>query len=78
MSVQTILQIIKGIILASQKSKAEKIKDLEETSANLSLARIQVRLMKDTAILDLKKYITLQECIDTIGRMLGGWIRSLR
>jgi hypothetical protein len=33
--------------------------------------------MKDTKTFDLKKYTTLQEMIDEIGRMTGGWIRSM-
>jgi hypothetical protein len=32
--------------------------------------------MKETKVFDLKKYTVLQEKIDEIGRMLGGWIRS--
>jgi hypothetical protein len=32
--------------------------------------------MKESKTLDIKKYTLLQEILDEIGRMLGGWIRS--
>jgi hypothetical protein len=32
--------------------------------------------MRDTNTIDLKKYVLMQQLIDEIGRMLGGWIKS--
>jgi hypothetical protein len=51
---------------------------LDQASAKLNMLRLFVRLLKDTKALDAKKYIILQTTIDEIGRMLGGWIRSIR
>ncbi len=50
---------------------------LNKASVNLNMLRLFVRLLKDTKALDTKKYIILQTIIDEIGRMLGGWIRSI-
>ncbi|OGZ07593.1 MAG: hypothetical protein A3C93_02255 [Candidatus Lloydbacteria bacterium RIFCSPHIGHO2_02_FULL_54_17] len=74
----TTLDIIEGIILASGQQKVTKLPALERTSIKLNMLRVFVRLMKDTKAIDNKKYAALEATIDEIGRMLGGWIRSIR
>jgi uncharacterized protein YebE (UPF0316 family) len=64
--------------LASQLPKDDKIIVLEKTSSRLNFLRVFIRLSKDIRAIDNKKYILLQEPIDEIGRMLGGWMRSIR
>ncbi|MFH0769923.1 MAG: four helix bundle protein [Candidatus Peregrinibacteria bacterium] len=73
-----ILDSIEGIFFASQLSKAEKLPHLERVSAKLNMLRIFLRLTKDTKLLDLKKCLLLQEIVDEIGRMLGGWMKSVK
>jgi hypothetical protein len=60
----------------SKNTSVNKFVILEKASVKLNTLRFLIRLMKDTKSLDTKKYIILQEMIDEIGRMLGGWIRS--
>ena len=72
------LDIIEGILLASQTRPSEKVPILERVSVKLNLLRIFIRLMKETKTIDARKYVSLQESIDEIGRMLGGWIKSTR
>ena len=72
------LDAIESILLASQTYKMEKLPILNRASMKLNFLRIFLRLMKETKAIDQKKYITLEELIDEIGRMLGGWIRSIR
>lgn len=74
----TMLDIIEGILLASSQQKTTKLPTLERVSLKLNMLRIFIRLMKDTRALDPKKYVALEGAIDEIGRMLGGWIRSVR
>ncbi len=74
----TLLDVLTGIFKASTQSKQEKIGTLNDVSVKLNLLRVFIRLMKDTKALDNKKYTLIQSEIDEIGRMLGGWIRSLR
>lgn len=77
-SENTLLEVIEGILEASQLSKDKKLPVLEKTSLKLNLLRVLLRLMKDTKSINLKKYASLEEQIDEIGRMLGGWIRSTK
>lgn len=71
-----LVEILEGILSASYKPKFEKTPILEKISLKLNILKMLIRLMKDVGAIDNKKYITLQEPLDEIGRMLGGWIRS--
>lgn len=73
-----ILEILELILQANGVSRVEKLTLLETMSTKLNILRIFIRLMKDTHALDNRKYVALQEIIDEIGRMLGGWIKSTR
>ena len=73
-----ILDILKNILEASHLLKAEKLPVLEQTSLKLNLLRVFLRLCKEVKAIDNKKYVLLQEKIDEIGRMLGGWIKSTK
>ena len=73
-----LLDLLEGILEASQLSKGQKLPMLEKASSKLSFLRVFVRLMKDVKSIDLKTYALFEESIDEIGRMLGGWIRSTK
>ena len=74
----TLLDVLEGIMKASSEQRKEKLPTLERTSLKLNMLRIFVRLMKETKSIDNKKYLALESIIDEIGRMLGGWIRSVK
>ncbi|OHA08287.1 MAG: hypothetical protein A3A44_02375 [Candidatus Sungbacteria bacterium RIFCSPLOWO2_01_FULL_60_25] len=73
-----LLEVLEGILYASQTPKAEKLPFLEQTSMKLNFLRVFVRLMKDIKAIDAKKYVQTEADLDEIGRMLGGWIRSTK
>lgn len=75
---ELLLQVLEGILFASQTPKAEKLPYLERTSVKLNFLRVFIRLMKDVKAIDTKKYIATEASLDEIGRMLGGWIRSTK
>jgi hypothetical protein len=72
------LDMLEYITTASQTARTAKLSTLENASAKLNILRIFIRLMKETKGIDNKKYIALQAQADEIGRMLGGWIRSIK
>ena len=47
-------------------------------SSSVDMLRIFIRLAADTKVIDKKCYLNLQEQIDEIGRMLGGWLKTLK
>jgi hypothetical protein len=74
----TLLDVMSGIFKAGSEAKSVKVTTLEEVSVQLNLFRVFIRLMKDVKALDNKKYTIIQGEVDEVGRMLGGWIKSLR
>jgi hypothetical protein len=77
-SENAIIDVIEGILAASEAHKIEKVPILKNVSVKLNLLRVFFRLAKDAKVIDLKKYIILEEVIDEIGRQLGGWINSTK
>ena len=73
-----ILDILEGILLTSQTYRAEKLPVLEKTSLKLNFLRVFLRLMKEVKTIDNKKYTVLEELVDEIGRMIGGWIKLIK
>ncbi len=73
-----LIEVLEGILYASEQSKIEKLPTLERTSVRLNFLRICIRLMKDVRAIDSKKYVIIEANLDEIGRMLGGWIKSTK
>jgi len=71
-----ILDLMESLIKASKARREHKAELLYEISIKLDTLKIFVRMLKELKILDLKKYIQIQELIHEIGKMLGGWIKS--
>jgi len=73
-----ILDVLESILWASQLSKTDKLPILKKASLWLNFLRVFLRLSKEVKAIDNKKYTLLQEIVDEIGRMLGGWIKSTK
>ncbi len=73
-----LIEVLEGILFASQQTKLEKLPTLEKTSVKLNFLRVCIRLMKDIRAIDAKKYVIIEANLDEIGRMLGGWIKSTK
>lgn len=73
-----ILAFMEHIVAASEESLPErKLKILQVSSAKLDVLKILLRTARELKMIDTKKYLGLEERIQEVGRMLGGWIRSL-
>ena len=71
------LETIEYVVRASYSDKLEKLISLKNASVKLDLLKFFLQLSWEIKSLDNKKYITLSETLDEIGKMLGGWIKSL-
>jgi len=76
--VATSLDVLEGILKASAQYKQNKLTSLNETSVHLNMLRIFIRLARDIKLIDSNKYVRIQQQIDEIGRMLGGWIKHCK
>ncbi len=74
----TILELLELISQASFTDQSHKIDNLLNASIKLDFLKVLFRLAFDLKIIDQKKYILLEEKLQEMGRMLGGWIKSLK
>mgnify|MGYP001610525731 CR=1 FL=1 len=72
------LTLFELVILAGTSQKEKKLPYLEKSVVSLDLLKILIRLAKDIQALDNKKYLQLEQSLQEIGRMLGGWKRSVK
>ena len=72
------LETIELIIKASYSDKVEKLISLKNASVKLDLLKFFLQIAWEIRSLDNKKYISLSERLDEIGKMLGGWIKVLK
>jgi hypothetical protein len=72
-----ILEILELTLKTIYSTKQEKSLSLKKIDVKLNLLKMLIRLANEIRILDNKKYLFLQEKLQEIGRMVGGWIRYL-
>lgn len=72
-----LLTFIEYVLTAANSSKERKLRFLEAANGKFDTLKFLLRLARELSILDNKKYLSLEAKIQEIGRMLGGWIKSL-
>jgi len=73
----TCLDLTEILIRASRTDKKKKLEYLSEAAVKLDLLKLSIRLAEDTKAIPTKNYLVLSEKLQEIGKMLGGWMRSL-
>lgn len=58
--------------------REQKMPILQKASIRLDLLKILLRLSFETKCLDVKKYQQLTAALIEIGKMLGGWIKTVK
>jgi len=72
-----LLDILENIIVVGYLSKLEKLPLLRKISIKLDVLKVLFRLGKDIKVIDHKKYLEFENYFMEIGRMIGGWIKSV-
>ncbi len=75
--IRTTMWLLLRLITVCNKRYYKKT-TLQDMDVAVDLLRSQVRLGKELGYLPFKKYEAWSRHIDEIGRMVGGWIRSVR
>lgn len=73
----TCLLVLENLISASHTNKQNKARYLTEAATKLDLLKTLLRLSEDIKAIPTKRYLTLSEKLQEVGKMLGGWIRSI-
>lgn len=72
------LDSLKNVISAAGNNQKElKLRYLREASTEIDLLRLLIRLSKDCKCVSNKQYLDLETKLHEIGKMLGGWIKSV-
>ena len=69
--------MLAGLISMSYQKDEERIASLHQLSHTLDLLKVLIRLSKDTKAINLKQYTAIQKSLQEIGKMVGGWIKSV-
>ena len=72
-----VLEILESLLSANAKRDEKKMLYLKEIDIKLKMAQMIIRLACDVHALEEKKYLILSSSLEELGRMLGGWIKSL-
>ena len=74
----SILYILEQVIAAANTLKPQfKLQFLQNASMKLDLLKILIRLCRDCECISDNNYLEIQSQLQQIGRMLGGWLKSI-
>lgn len=73
----TTLALLEALIETSHRKGDERLQSLHIISNKLDLLKVLIRLAKETRTIDNQQYLEIQGIIQEIGRMVGGWIKSV-
>jgi len=65
------------MLSAQSAQRNEKIVFIRQASVKFDALKIFIRLANELKMISDKRYITLQNQLQEIGRMMGGWQKSL-
>jgi len=71
------INLLELFLEAESTPKEWKMPLLNKANVKLSMLKLFIRLANDLGIIDQKTMINIQEQLQEVGRMLGGWIKFL-
>lgn len=74
----TTIEVLESLFKLSVVDKPQKIEILQVISSKIDLTKLLLRLAHDNKSLTAKTYLSLQENLQEIGKMLGGWLKYLK
>ena len=74
----SVLELLELLIMAKHAPKPTKPAYLIKANANLEITRIKLRLFLDLKLVNETKIFQAQSVLQEIGRMLGGWLKSVQ
>jgi hypothetical protein len=71
----TTLALLEILIETGPCNENKRKELLYALSGKLDLLKVLIRLSKETHTIDQQQYLAIQELLQEIGKMLGGWIK---
>jgi len=73
----SIMSLLQEIIMAKNSPKSLKATYLIKASSHLEISTLKLRLFLELNLINETKIFQTQNKLSEIGRMLGGWLKSL-
>lgn len=77
-SENTTLAIYENLVMAKHAPRSHKSAYLLKAQAHLEILRIKLRLYLELGIINETRILQQQAALQEVGRMLGGWLKSLK
>ncbi len=74
----TVLKLLEQLIMAKNAPKPLKAGHLIQAGSQLEIVRLKLRAMLELKLVNATKIFQLQAKLEEIGRMLGGWLKSMQ
>lgn len=74
---QSTLSLLEQLIMSKHAPKPLKVSYLIKANADLEILRFKLRLLLELKLANETKVLQTQSKLSEIGRMLGGWMRSI-
>jgi len=75
---QLIIELLELLSTAGSSSSSTKTQYLNRASIKLDFLKILIRMLYELKTINQPKYLELENHLQEIGKMLGGWIKSLK
>lgn len=72
------LDLLESLFVANSKADDKKLPYLYDIDIRLKILQTFVRIINDAHAVEAKDYLLMSSALEEIGRMLGGWIKSLK
>jgi 23S rRNA-intervening sequence protein len=73
----TTLVLLETLIETGYRKGEDRAQCLYTLSNKLDLLKVLIRLARDTRTIDNPQYLEIQAVLQEIGKMIGGWIKSV-
>lgn len=67
-----------ALYAANAQPNHSKLALLKSVDVKLGILKMLARIAFDVHAIDPKKYLKLEQSLQEIGKMLGGWMKSLK
>lgn len=71
-------ETLEGILLAAYSSREQKLSHIQRASAKFDALKFFLQLAWEMEFLDQKKYQSIATPLIGVGKVLGGWMASLK
>ncbi len=74
----TVLEILELIVIATRQSREEKRQTLKQALRKLDTLKVFIDMASQLKLVNEKNQSQIRESVDSVGKMLGGWMKALR